>query len=981
MLPNNAANINYSQVSNNVDYSTNQTKIANRSQWDNHLVIERDAILSEFLNSGISQEVFDLNVRLISDIEFDPITKEVTATPIDDILGYRYTRFGHIAKDNLTAALFTQETGEAWQLKIFGETTEDGRTGKYMAPKGIGDKPYLPTIPITIARKSVAKVSPLLESSLLEWLANGGLFWEWLKEHKEIPLIVTEGGKKALSAISQGNIALSLFGCNCGVTDLTVKPELLPYVEGRRVLIAFDRDEKPETRHKVFKASKRLGSAIAYHAKGSPFVMTWEGKQGKGLDDLIANDPQLFHTAITTAKSLDEWKLACITDLTDLISETVDQKYLDVTIPTDAQLICTKSPTGTGKTEWLVWVVSELIKKGDRVLVLSHREQLVKELARRFALPYRTEIRLSGEGFELGYCLCIDSLHPKANPGFNPDDWEGCSVVVDECEQVFWHLLNSSTCQRNRPSILNSFKQLLNNAIEYGGKIYLADADLSKISINYVQSLLETKIKAWVIVNKYKAIARRIANIYSTPEGLMSDLIESVKNSDRVIVHTGAQKVTSKWGTINIESALKKVFPDKKILRVDAKTVNDPSDLAYRCTENLNDVLARYDVVIVSPTLETGVSIDIDHFNRVFCFAVGSQTVEAVCQSLARVRSDVPRHIWVTKRSSESIGNGSHDPYSLKNSQNKQFKTNLSLLAIADLVEDANPKNLETWANYSALHNYGFKNYRSSVYEKLKNEGYTLIEAEIPDDSVKISDFMGDLMEQNHNEQCQKISEADNLDDLALKKLQKQRTKTEAERNQEKKGELTRRYLTDEVTPELVKADEKGLYGQLQLHYYLTVGNEFLKQRDTEKAEKLSNKGKIFTPDLNRSTHSIKVNAMQAINVEQFFDCDRVFTSENLRAWFDNLMSYRHDIKTYLNQSINPEKDSPIGFAQRFLGNMNLKLTCIGQRRENGRRIREYQMIDLNPDDRAAIFARWYERDSMKCHTPLISISEQRMCA
>ena len=334
-----------------------------------------------------------------------------------------------------------------------------------------------------------------------------------------------------------------------------------------------------------------------------------------------------------------------------------------------------------------------------------------------------------------------------------------------------------------------------------------------------------------------------------------------------------------------------------------------------------------------------------------------------------------------TKRSSESIGNGSHDPYSLKNSQNKQFKTNLSLLAIADLVEDANPKNMETWANYSALHNYGFKNYRSAIYKKLENEGYTLIEAEIPDDSVKVSDFMGDLMEENHNAQCQKISEADNLDDLTLKKLQKQRTKTEAERNQEKKGELTRRYLTDEVTPELIKADEKGLYGQLQLHYYLTLGNEFLKQKDTEKAEKFSNKGKIFTPDLNRSTHSIKVKAMQAINVEQFFDCDRVFTSENLRAWFDNLMSYRHDIKTYLNQSINPEKDSPIGFAQRFLGNMNLKLTCIGQRRENGRRIREYQMIDLNPDDRAAIFARWYERDSMKCHTPLISISEQRMCA
>ena len=235
--------------------------------------------------------------------------------------------------------------------------------------------------------------------------------------------------------------------------------------------------------------------------------------------------------------------------------------------------------------------------------------------------------------------------------------------------------------------------------------------------------------------------------------------------------------------------------------------------------------------------------------------------------------------------------------------------------------------------------------------------------------------------EDNHNEYCQAISEAVNPDDLTLKKLQKQRAKTEAERNQEKKGNLTRRYLTDDVTPDLVKADEKGLYGQLQLHYYLTVGNEFLKQRDTEKAEKLSNNGKIFTPDLNRSTYSSKVKAMHAVNIDQFLDCDRVFTSENLRAWFDNLMSYRHDIKTYLNQSINPEKDTPIGFAQRLLGTIGLKLSCIAQRRENGKRIREYQMIDLNPDGRDDIFSRWHERDSRKCHTPSISISEQGMCA
>jgi hypothetical protein len=65
---------------------------------------------------------------------------------------------------------------------------------------------------------------------------------------------------------------------------------------------------------------------------------------------------------------------------------------------------------------------------------------------------------------------------------------------------------------------------------------------------------------------------------------------------------------------------------------------------------------------------------------------------------------------------------------------------------------------------------------------------------------------------------------------------------------------------------------------------------------------------------------------------------------------------------------------------------MGLKLSYMGQHRENGERQRVYQMIDLNPDDRDAIFARWYERDSLEfqtndLHTPLISNSEYGVCA
>jgi hypothetical protein len=66
-----------------------------------------------------------------------------------------------------------------------------------------------------------------------------------------------------------------------------------------------------------------------------------------------------------------------------------------------------------------------------------------------------------------------------------------------------------------------------------------------------------------------------------------------------------------------------------------------------------------------------------------------------------------------------------------------------------------------------------------------------------------------------------------------------------------------------------------------------------------------------------------------------------------------------------------------MGVAQRLVGTMNLKMTCIGQQTIDGKRQRLYKMIDLNPDDRQAIFTRWKERDllahSPNLHTPPIN--------
>jgi hypothetical protein len=288
--------------------------------------------------------------------------------------------------------------------------------------------------------------------------------------------------------------------------------------------------------------------------------------------------------------------------------------------------------------------------------------------------------------------------------------------------------------------------------------------------------------------------------------------------------------------------------------------------------------------------------------------------------------------------------------------------------AIADL--DERPTNLTTWATMASLHNYGFKYYRQSIYERLKEKGYRLMGTEIPDDARLVKEEVKTTCQESYHEHCEQVAAAPIADDLAYEKLKDQRAKTEPERLSEKKTAIAKRYLTDDVTPDLVKADDGGLYGQLQLHYYLTVGNAYLKERDTQKVKKLAPDGKIFTPDLNRACLSPKVIALQNLDLDQFFDCDRIFTNESLTEWHTHLVSTKADIiREVFGNSFNPASHTPIRLASKLLGKLGLKLICTDRRRIDGVITRFYQLEALNAHNRSSIFDRWLERDQSSCDT------------
>ena len=504
-------------------------------------------------------------------------------------------------------------------------------------------------------------------------------FWEWTVTNPEVPLIITEGAKKAAALISLGYAAISLPGIFNGYRQpkdelgrKTGLAKLIPQLQvfatpGRTIYFAFDQDTKASTIANVNSAIAKTGKLFV-KAGVDVKVICWQ-ESAKGVDDLIVqNGAEAFERAYSQALSLETWLVQSSVQLTYLVNIQVNRRYLGslvmaegrrqraggrgqkaedqkdkqtylhptpdtqpppyplhptphtLEIPETAKLIGLKSPKGTGKTHLIEQIVEQATKEGKWVLLLTHRIQLGEALCQRVGLPYLTEIKTVEYGTVLGYGLCIDSLHPNSGARFNADNWQDGVIIIDEAEQVIWHMLNSATCASERVEILAQFKTLIQNNLSGNGKVYLADADLSDVAIDYIRSLAGFHVEPFLVVNDWLPPIEQRWTVYNydekNPASLVRNLVSHIEAGGKPFISCSAQKIQSKWGTQNLESYLQLEFPDKKILRIDSETVADPSHPAYGCIAHLNEILPQYDLAIASPSIETGVSIECEGKNN-----------------------------------------------------------------------------------------------------------------------------------------------------------------------------------------------------------------------------------------------------------------------------------------------------------------------------------------------------------------------------
>jgi hypothetical protein len=983
-----------------------------------------DKHFKEWQGSGIAPEMIVANMRSQSGMapyEYLLYGDDVPRRNDGRITDGTLKRYRHVEYGGWWVNGIDPITGDD---RMFGQfkpdqprTDKEGKVIKYEQPLKVTYEPIFLRIPTAIARKIAARYK--LEASWLEASADGVSFWEWAIARVQLPIWITEGVKKAAALISEGHAAIALTSIT---TACVPKPKdetsrvshidrLLPDLtlfcgSGRVINIAFDQDAKAKTQHAVYGQIKRVGKL--FERKGCKVnAIIWEAQHGKGIDDLIAGHPD-WEEKIQTHPLQDYIGVKAGRGFGYPVDQKLNQRYLGkLNIPEQAELILIKSPKGTGKTESISEYLQQFLNQGYRVMLLSHRRQLCQELCNRLGIDYIDEI-LSGSETRgiFGYGLCVDSLHDKARLSFNLDSFLESSqkyiVLIDECEQVLWHTLNAKTeVKKNRIEVIHNVNDLLKHA----DKVILSDADLSYLSVNYVQRQMIVQKEdgsyqkpiIYSIKNEYTG---KGYNCYHYKEKDPSRLIKQAENLIRqgqtIFIQASAQGRKSKQSTTTLEKYFCKKYPDKKIIRIDSETVADPTHPAYGCMTKLNELVIQYDIVIASPTIETGVSIDVKHFDAVFGIFCGVQTTDAARQALMRVRDNVPRYIWIAKRGLSKIGNGSANTQKLLESSKQSFglhARNLAKMGLDGLDPDPTMTALETWAKFGARINWGNSHYRTEIIEGLKDEGHCILEpmAIAADDVKAIGEALTQTRDDNYQEYCEQVCNADDLTPSEFETLDRKQAKTERERIQHRKGQLQQRYGHRENIPdftsELVKADDKGLYGKLRLDYYLTVGRIFVDQNDRRSAQrqKDAGQGQVWIPDFNRTQWQSKVQCLEFLGIETLLQ-QREWSKDDpeLVAIAAKCHQYANDIKTLLGITIN-EKMTPIQIAQTLLGLIGYCLPYLRQegngRQGKSKRVRIYgsaiSLYDplLNSahspsnkesgmcDGRTDIFIAWYLKD------------------
>jgi hypothetical protein len=292
-----------------------------------------------------------------------------------------------------------------------------------------------------------------------------------------------------------------------------------------------------------------------------------------------------------------------------------------------------RSPKGSGKSESIAKYVQQCRQKNLSVLLIGHRQSLISSLANRLGLDCYLDHRDEVSKY---YAISLDSMPKILRLWKHKFD----VVIIDEVEQVLAHMA-SDTLQRNRRHCFLMLQRYISRA----HSLLACDADLGYLTVSTISAARNGEMPTQFYINRFKESGRAI-EIYKSENQLLAELLENISKGGRYFVCSNSKRKAQLIHQAVLNSG-------SKANAILITSDNSKSAEIRHFLNNINIEIEKYDVVIASPSIGTGIDISFPHddqrVNGVYgFFGARINSHFEIDQQLSRVRNPREVKVWIS---------------------------------------------------------------------------------------------------------------------------------------------------------------------------------------------------------------------------------------------------------------------------------------------------------------------------------------------
>jgi hypothetical protein len=760
---------------------------------------------------------------------------------------------------------------------------EAGDLVKYERPFGSAPVPFFAPLDAAAYEAIAARAGLTPPAFVSSWSA-----WCWLLAQPAVEVAIDEGEKKSASACSHGWLTVGLagvwngaprpkdasgqpFGAPTLIAELQWLKSIRP--AGAPLTIAFDASDKPHGRIAIRQARRRLGQLLledGHQVRVREMVQPDGAAFVKGTDDLLVHGGAAALAALPVVTLADWLKASSKQALTAHLlhpfktkhrkHRTIDRHFAATDLPATSPLVALIGGLGTNKTGAMAKLAST-----DRLVSITHRRSLADNQGHRFGLAVKREGQVM-HAFDQsqahlrqvesllaeheGFVVVVDSSYIGGSSELRPDQCRGAVLFIDEADAFLRHCLTASThIAKHRTSAVAN----LAACVAAADQVVLAGAHIDETTLQAFEAMRGAK--AHIIESTLQTAAGRELVMHRKVEDLLQQLRNLCNRRAPFVFHTGSKQTSSKMAPVNLARLVRRWWPDARILEMTAETIREPDHPAAAAIED-PQLLLDFDVVIASPVLETGFSIEdhAGHFQAVLGHTSGHVMPHAFVQSLGRLRSSVPRFVWCNHTGSR-VGNGAPVVEELETGKLEHASqlVRLHLVDAGEACPDA-ARYLRWWSQLAADLNWLAPHYRHAVAELLGREGYAVQRLDLvgSDNGTELIDLLDEDRDEAIAEETAAVAAAPAPTPDQLELLESRQRLTAEQRHQLERGRIERDLGLPAPTAKQVEASRNDGYGKI-LQHLLVVDSDARKQWQQQKRESLSPSQRHFIPDTTKA--------------------------------------------------------------------------------------------------------------------------------